>query len=72
MFWTTNVFYKFDISQGYHHIDIDHNYQKYLGFICKIDGKIIYFMFIVLHFSFSTAPFTFTKIMPCLVKTLEK
>ena len=70
--WRTNVFYKFDISEGYHHIDIDHNYQKYLGFIWKIDGKIIYFMFIVLTFSFSSAPFTFTKVMPCLVKTLEK
>ena len=72
MFWTTNVFYKFDISQGYHHIDIDHNYQKYLGFICKIDGKSIYFTFIVLPFSFSTAPFTFIKVRPCLVKALEK
>ena len=68
---TTNVFYKFDISEGYHHIDIDHNYQKYLGFIWKIDDKIIYFMFIVLPFTFSSAPFTFTKVMPRLVKTLE-
>ena len=68
----THVFYKFDISQGYHHIHIDHNYQKYLGFISKIDGKIIYFMFIVLPFSFSSAPFIFTKVMPCLVKILEK
>ena len=68
----TYVFYKFDISQGYHHIHIDHNYQKYLGFISKIDGKIIYFMFIVLPFSFSSAPFIFTKVMPCLVKILEK
>ena len=24
--------YKFDINQGYHHIEIDENYQKYLGF----------------------------------------
>ena len=58
-------FYKFDISQAYHHIDIDDNYQKYVG-------KIIYFMFIVLPFSFSSAPFIFTKGMPCLVKILEK
>ena len=70
---TINVFlYKFDTSQGYHQIDIDHNYQKYLGFSWKIDGKIIYFMFIVLPFSFSSAPFIFTKVMPCLVKILEK
>ena len=58
-------FYKFDISQAYQHIDIDDNYQKYVG-------KIIYFMFIVLPFSFSSAPFIFTKVMPCLVKILEK
>ena len=28
-----------DISLGYHHIDIDDNYQKYLNFLWKIDGK---------------------------------
>ena len=28
-----------DIRPGYHHIDIDDNYQKYLGFFWKIDGK---------------------------------
>ena len=73
IFLTTNVFlYKFDISQGYHHIDIDDNYQKYFGFFWKIDGKIIYFMFIVLPFSFGSALFIFTKVMPCLVKILEK
>ena len=71
--WTTNIFlYKFDISQIYHHIDIDYNYQKYLGFSWKIDGKIIYFMFIILPFSFSSAPFIFAKVMPCLVNILEK
>ena len=64
--------YKFDISQGYHRIDIDDNYQKYLGFSWKIDGKISYFMFIALPFSLSSAPFIFTKVMRCLVKFLEK
>ena len=34
--------------------------------------KIIYFMFIVLHSSFSSAPFIFTKFMPYLIKILEK
>ena len=39
--WTTNVFlYKFDISEGYYHIDIDDNYQKYLGFPWKVNGKL--------------------------------
>ena len=43
--WTANVFEKFDISEGFHHTGIDHNYRKYLGFIWKIDGRIIYFYF---------------------------
>ena len=60
--------YKFDISQGYHHIDIDKNHQKYLGFSWKIDGKIRYFMFTVLPFVLCSAPFILTKVMRSLVK----
>ena len=70
--WTNVFLYKFDISQGYHHINTDDDYQKYLGFSWKIDGKIIYFLFIVLPFSFSSAPFIIIKVMRCLVKILEK
>ena len=66
------VSYKFDINQGYHHINTDDNYQKYLGFFWKIDGKIIYFTLIILPFSFRSALFILTKVMPCLVKILEK
>ena len=64
--------YKFYISQGYHHFEIEDNYQKYLGFSRKIDGKISYFMFIVLPFSLSSMPFIFTKVMRYLAKFLEK
>ena len=47
--WTTKVFlYKF--HKGYHHIDIDENHPKYLGFSCKIDGKISCFLLTVLRF----------------------
>ena len=60
--------YKFDISKGYHHIDIDKNHQKYLGFSWKIDGKIRYFMFTVLPFALCSAPFILTKVMRSLVK----
>ena len=28
--------FKFDISQGYHHIDVDKNHQKVIGFSCTI------------------------------------
>ena len=60
--------YKFDISKGYHHIDIDKNHQKYLGFSWKIDEKIRYFMFTVLPVGLCSAPFIFTKVMRSLVK----
>ena len=60
--------YKFDISQGYYHIDIDENHQKYLGFSGKVDDKIRYFMFTVLPFGLFSAPFIFTKVMRSLVK----
>ena len=60
--------YKFDISQGYHHIDIDENHQKYLGLSQKIDGIIRYFMFTVLPFGLCSATFIFTKVLYSLVK----
>ena len=63
-----NFLYKFDISQGYHHIDIDENHQKYLGFSKKIDGKIRYSMFTVLPIFFWSPPFIFTKALGSLKK----
>ena len=37
---TTNVFlYKFDISQGYHHTDINHNYDQGYALSCKNFGE---------------------------------
>ena len=57
-----------ELSQSYHHIDIDENHQKYLGFSWKIDGKIRYFMFTVLPFGLCSGPFIFTKVMHIHVK----
>ena len=59
--------YKFDLKQGYHHVDIFHDHQKYLGFSWLIDGKKKYLVFTVLPFGISTAP-DFTKVMRPLVK----
>ena len=39
-----DLLFKFDISQGYHHIDIDEQHQKYLGFLWKIKGQTMYFI----------------------------
>ena len=77
------LLYKFDITQGYHHIDlrniktcififlcidIGENHQKYLGFPWKIDGKIRYLMLTILPFGLCSAPFIFTEVMHSLVK----
>ena len=63
----TDLLFKFDISQGYHHIDIDEQHQKYLGFSWKIKRQTRYFIFTVLPFGLTSAPFLFTKFMKCLV-----
>ena len=50
--------FKFDLKRGYHPIDINENFQTYLGFFWKIDGKIF---FKVLPFGLNSDPFLFTK-----------
>ena len=55
------------ISQGYHHIDIDEQHQKYLGFSWKIKGQTKYFIFTVLPIGLTSAPFLFTTVMRSLV-----
>ena len=67
----TDLPFKFDISQGYHYIDIDEQHQKYLGFSWKIKGQTKYFVFTVLPFGLASAPFLFTKVMRCLVTLLR-
>ena len=60
----------FDLKSGYHHIDIHTEYQCFLGFAWKFDNSINYryFMFCVLPFGLSSAPYIFTKTL----KPLEK
>jgi len=60
--------FKFDIKQGYHHIDISLEHQKFLGFSWFLKGKVRYFVFTVLPFGLSPAPFIFTKTMRVLIK----
>ena len=56
----TDLLFKFGISQGYHHIDIDEQHQKYLGFSWTIKGQTRDFVFTVLAFGLTSAPFLFT------------
>ena len=59
---------KFDLKNGYHHIDIFDSHQTYLGFSWDIKGTTKYFVFTVLPFGLSSAPFVFTKVVRPLVK----
>lgn len=58
---------KFDLTSGYHHINIHEDHQQYLGFSWKINGKIRYFVFTVLPFGLSSAGYIFTKTLRPLV-----
>ena len=59
---------KFDMKSGYHHIAIKKEYRKYLGFAWKNDrGEVEYYIFNVLPFGLSPAPFIFTKIFRPLI-----
>ncbi len=53
----------FDLRSGYHHVDIHPDYYKYLGFSWIFHGVRRYFVYKVLCFGLSTAPFVFTKIL---------
>ena len=56
--------FSFDLKSGYHQVDIVLHHQKYLGF--EWGGK--YFVFTVLPFGLSTAPYVFTKLLRPLVR----
>ena len=60
--------FKFDISQGYHHIDIFPDHQTFLGFSWSTKGVLRYFVFTVLPFGLTSGPFIFTKVVRVFVK----
>ena len=63
-----DFFFKFDIRSGYHRIDIHPAYQKFFAFAWSISGQVRYFVFTVLVFGLSSAPFVFTKVLKVLIK----
>ena len=68
LFQLGDYFFKFDIESGYHHTDVLPEHQKYLGFKWEIEGEWRYFVFTVLVFGLSSAPFIFTKVVRVLIK----
>ena len=55
--------YTFDIKSAYHHVEIFDSHRTYLGFQWSYQGKPTYFVFDVLPFGMSTAPYIFTKVL---------
>ena len=61
--------FSFDLKSGYHHIDIFPEHKKFLAFAWKFtDSSVRYFMFSVLPFGLSSAPYIFTKLLKPLIK----
>ena len=60
--------FKFDLKSGYHHVGIFQEHQTYLGFSWEINQQIYCFVFNVLPFGLSTAPFVFIKAVRPLTK----
>ena len=60
--------FHFDFRSGYHHIDIFEEHWTYLGFSWTENGVTSYYVFIVLPFGLSTAPYIFTKVCRVLIK----
>lgn len=56
--------FKFDLKSGYHHIDICSSQQTFLGF----SWESFFYVFTVLPFGLSSAPYIFTKCLRPIVK----
>ena len=55
--------YTIEIKSAYHHVEIFDSHRTYLGFQWPYQGKPTYFVFSVLPFGMSTAPYIFTKVL---------
>ena len=65
----SDFMFSFDLKSGYHHVDIFLSHCKYLSFSWNFsNGVTRYFMFTVLPFGLSTAPYIFTKLLKPIVK----
>ena len=68
-FGTGKFFTKFDFKSGYHHLDIFLAHQPFLGFSwLSPSGKDNFYIFTVLPFGLSSAPYIFIKLVRPLIK----
>ena len=64
MFKPGEWMFSFDLKSGYHHVDIIESHQTFLGF----EWGSQFYVFTVLPFGLSTAPYVFTKLLRPLVR----
>ena len=57
--------FKFDMKSGYHHVSIHEESQTFLGFQWPLGSSLKprFFVFAVLPFGLSSAPYVFTKVL---------
>ena len=67
LFQSGCLFFTFDLKSGYHHVEIFPDHRQYLGFSWRFDSVVQYFVFMVLPFGLSSAPYTFIKLVHALV-----
>ena len=62
--------FSFDLKSGYYHVDIAQEHETFLGFSWRVPDSIkeIFYVFTVLPFGLSSAPWVFTKVL----KPLER
>ena len=62
--------FSIDLKSGYHHIEIVQEHQISLGFSWRAPDSVneLFYVFTVLPFGLSSAPYVFTKVL----KPLEK
>lgn len=67
MFRKNGYMFSFDLKSGYHHVEIFQPHQTFLGFSWDFQGETRFYVFTVLPFGLSVAPYIFTKILRPLV-----
>lgn len=71
LFQSGYFFFTYDLKSGYHHVEIFPDHRQYLGFSWRFDSVVKYFVFTVLPFGLSSAPYIFTKLARTLVGYLR-
>lgn len=67
LFQSGYFFFTFDLKSGYHHVEIFPDHRQYLGFSWNFGSVVKHFVFTVLPFGMSSAPYIFSKLVRSLV-----